>query len=263
MKNFLFGICLTVFIFAPLKYFSLKVYSIPSPSNSSSLTAKNIVSGTISYREKIALPPEAIIKIKLLDVSLQDVPAVEISSQTITTNGQQVPINFELPFQSEQIQNNHQYVVRAEIYIQNQLSFTTTQSYPVITRNNGTEVDLVLQKVQSLSLENQLNNTKWLLEDLGGKGVIDRLQTTLEFRQDNRLSGNGGCNRYFGSYNFDGQNFTVNGIGSTFKMCSTAIMNQETQFLKALEKAKTIRLEGSFLLIDSEELPKPLKFTQM
>ena len=38
----------------------------------------------------------------------------------------------------------------------------------------------------------------WLAEDIGGNGVIDDLQTTLEIKPDGSYGGNGGCNTYRG-----------------------------------------------------------------
>ncbi len=223
---------------------------------------ENVVFGKISYREKIALPPNSVIKVKLLDVSLQDIPAVEMASQTIITKGEQIPISFQLPIALKEVKPNHRYVVRAEIYIDDKLAFTTTKNYPVITQNYGYEVNLVLYKVNNSSLENQLVKTKWLLEDLAGKGVIDNVQTTLEFGLDNRLFGNGGCNGYFTSYKFNEHSFNIKAIASTFKMCPPSVMNQETKFFEALTKAKSVRLEGNFLFIEVEGFDQPLKFTR-
>lgn len=222
---------------------------------------KGTVSGTITYRERIALPSGAVIGVKLLDISRQDVAAIEIASQTIITNGEQVPIDFALSYDPNIIQERQTYVVRAEIYLDEQLFFTTTQIYPVLTKGNGNEVNLVLNKV--MSEQNQLTGSQWLLEDLTGKGVVDNVQTTIEFGEDNRIGGNGGCNRYFTSYQLDGTNFSVDLIGSTQMMCPSAIMNQEQQFFQALEKAYNIRLEGPYLFIDVEGSDLPLKFTRL
>ena len=39
-----------------------------------------------------------------------------------------------------------------------------------------------------------LLNTEWLLEDLAGRGVLDRIQATLAFPGPNKVAGNGSCN---------------------------------------------------------------------
>ncbi|BAU14190.1 hypothetical protein LEP3755_47350 [Leptolyngbya sp. NIES-3755] len=108
-----------------------------------------------------------------------------------------------------------------------------------------------------------LENTAWLLEDLSGTGVLDRAQTTLQFDQSNRLTGRGGCNRYFAEFDRQGDRFKVGAIGATKKACSPALMNQETRFFQALQRAERIRFERSFLLIDVEGSDQPLRFSRM
>jgi heat shock protein HslJ len=49
-----------------------------------------------------------------------------------------------------------------------------------------------------------LIGTSWLAEDIGGRGVIDRAQTTISFEPEGRVAGSGGCNRYFGAVTIKG-----------------------------------------------------------
>lgn len=73
------------------------------------------VTGTVTYPQRIALPPEAVVVVKLEDVSLADAPAVVIAERTIPTNGQQVPIPFKLVYDPGDIIPNHRYTVSARI----------------------------------------------------------------------------------------------------------------------------------------------------
>jgi putative lipoprotein len=45
------------------------------------------VTGTLTYRERIALPPGAVAEVWLLDTSLADAPSVEIAHQRIDDPG--------------------------------------------------------------------------------------------------------------------------------------------------------------------------------
>ena len=56
-----------------------------------------VVTGTVTYRERIALSPQAVVEVKLEDVSRADAAAVTIGEQTITNPGQ-VPIDFEIEY---------------------------------------------------------------------------------------------------------------------------------------------------------------------
>ena len=101
------------------------------------------VTGTVTYRERIALPPDAVIEVQLLDVSLMDVAATLIAEQTITPQ-HQVPIAFELPYDPADIDERLSYAVRATIRIGEKAMFITNRSYPVLTRGTSNHVDLVL-----------------------------------------------------------------------------------------------------------------------
>lgn len=104
----------------------------------------------------------------------------------------------------------------------------------------------------------------WLLEDLAGRGVIDRSQITLEFGDGPKVSGTAGCNRYFGSMERVASEVINSGpFASTQKICPPALMNQEQAFLRSLEQAKSLRLEGPFLYVDVAEQERPLKFSPL
>lgn len=53
------------------------------------------VTGTVSYRERIALTPNAVLEVKLLDVSRADASTVAIGEQVIEST-EQVLIAFEI-----------------------------------------------------------------------------------------------------------------------------------------------------------------------
>lgn len=99
-----------------------------------------VVEGTVSYRERIALPENAVVSIVLEDVSLADAPAVVLSSQSYSTEGKQVPLAYKLEYQADQIQKNHRYNVRARIEVDGKLRFITDTAFPVITDPQATKV---------------------------------------------------------------------------------------------------------------------------
>lgn len=107
------------------------------------------VKGTLFYRERIALVPNAEVQITLEDVSLADAPSKIMAKQVFTSDGDQVPLDFELSYDKNQIQPNHRYSVRAQIRIDGKLRFTTDTAYPVITDKAETEnVQLLLKAVR-------------------------------------------------------------------------------------------------------------------
>jgi len=109
--------------------------------------ARTAVTGTVTYLQRSALPPQAVIEVKLLDVSRADAPAIEIASQTIQTNGRQVPFAFELPYDPAQIDPRFTYAVQARITVDGQLAFINTERFAVITQGNPTNIEVVVQPV--------------------------------------------------------------------------------------------------------------------
>lgn len=110
-------------------------------------SAAATVSGTVSYTERMALPDEARLVVKLEDVSRADAPSTVIAEQAIATAGQQVPIPFTLTYDPGIIQPQHRYVVRAQIFYGDTLSWTSTTAYPVITQNSPTDVAIMVEQI--------------------------------------------------------------------------------------------------------------------
>ena len=81
-----------------------------------------------------------------------DVPAILMAETVLTLSDKasmQLPINFEISYLAEKIKPQHTYSVQAVITINHKMIYTSTASYPVITRGNGKHVDIVLQQVKS------------------------------------------------------------------------------------------------------------------
>jgi heat shock protein HslJ len=78
---------------------------------------------------------------------------------------------------------------------------------------------------------------------------------TVEFR-DGQISGSAGCNGYFGSYEREGNQLTMGGpFGVTSMFCGEpeGVMDQEMQYLAALEKSDSFEIIGDQLLITDAE----------
>ena len=77
-------------------------------------TGDAAVTGTLTYRERIALPPGSVVEVELHDVTLLDVASRLIARQVITDPGQ-VPISFRLEYDREEIVAANRYAVQARI----------------------------------------------------------------------------------------------------------------------------------------------------
>ncbi len=106
------------------------------------------VSGTVTYRERLALTEEAMLVVELRDVSYQDAAAPLIARQTIENPGQ-VAIRFEVGYHRDDIDDGNVYGITARIIESDgRLAFTNDTAYDVITRGHPSRVDMLLVLVE-------------------------------------------------------------------------------------------------------------------
>jgi len=108
-----------------------------------------------------------------------------------------------------------------------------------------------------------LVGSEWLLEDLGGSGVLDRVQATLAFPENGKVAGKGSCNRFFGTVAISGQTIKFSAMGATKMACPEAIMKQEEKYLAALQAADRFESKDGNLLIYYAGAEKPLRFSPL
>ncbi|NUS71680.1 MAG: META domain-containing protein [Ensifer adhaerens] len=135
----------------------------------------------------------------------------------------------------------------------------------IITAVSCACVAIEMASMQPVAAENvppQLVAT-WLAEDIGGGGVIDNLQSTLEIREDGTYGGMAGCNHFTGTFSLSGSKITFGPAASTRKMCVPAVMNQEQKFLKALSNELSWSVEGSKLVLGKAGGGTALKLASM
>lgn len=85
------------------------------PAGPETPAARVTLNGTAAYRQRIALPRDARLKVTISDVSLMDVAAPVIAEVEIETAGRQVPIPFALDYDAGRIKPGRNYAVSARI----------------------------------------------------------------------------------------------------------------------------------------------------
>lgn len=216
-----------------------------------------VVSGTVSYRERIALPADAVVDVALLDVSRMDVAATVLSEKTIEPT-RQVPIPFELAYDAGAIDPRMSYAVRATIRRGETHLFVTDRHYPVLTRGNGDHVELVLVRSGGGSTpvaDAALTNTRWILRTLGGEAVPiepNQRPAFLQFGhgQDDRVLGRAGCNTFRGGFMVDGQKLEFGALATTRKACPD--MSLEDRFYRALGQVDRHEIQGTWLILQGQ-----------
>lgn len=72
----------------------------------------------------------------------------------------------------------------------------------------------------------------------------------VQFGADGKITGNGGCNRFFGTYTQDGNMLKVGPLGSTKMACAN--LRQEQAFFEILNTARTIEATHTVLVLKGE-----------
>jgi uncharacterized lipoprotein YbaY len=146
LKRFLFAASLCSVVLLPH-------YTVAHPLSSQVFMAQSQasgqVSGTITYRQRIALPDNAIVEVRLQEVSRLDAPAVTIAEQIIATEGRQVPFAFTLDYDPSEIDPRYTYVVQARILVDGELQWINTTAYRVITQGAPRTVEVVVSPARS------------------------------------------------------------------------------------------------------------------
>lgn len=119
----------------------------PSEETASTSSTEGRVTGTISYRQRIALTQDAVVEVKLVDSSRADAPSETIAEQTIKPAGRQVPLAFEIAYDLRRIDPRHRYTIQVRILEGGQLRFTTDEAYTVITLGHPDKVDVIVKPV--------------------------------------------------------------------------------------------------------------------
>ncbi|MBN1632609.1 MAG: META domain-containing protein [Ignavibacteria bacterium] len=67
-----------------------------------------------------------------------------------------------------------------------------------------------------------LKNTRWVLKELNSSPVTDTKQDIYVIFgvNDNKFNGFGGCNKFFGTYDYDGKTLKISDFGSTKMFCT-------------------------------------------
>jgi putative lipoprotein len=218
-------------------------------------SVEGVVKGTATYRERMALPPGAVLEATLEDVSRADA-AAEVIGQTRVEEPGNPPIRFEIRYDPSRIDPSRRYAVRARIVVGGKPFFTTDQDYPVLTAGKGNEVELLLRRaVASRAATESLENTYWKLIHLGDAPV------TVGSRQSEphliinsaarRVSGSGGCNRFTGSFELNGDQLTLRRMVATLMACAEGMVTEKA-FLQALGRVSRWRIAGQQLeLLDA------------
>lgn len=220
------------------------------------------VSGTATYLPRIAMPPDAVLTVRVEEVSRADAPATLLAQTREPFGARQVPIPFSLQVPASAIDPRMRYAVRATITVGGELRFTTTRHHAVLTHGAPSQVDLVLDPVRSAAPATAgaapatapLKNTYWKLVELGGTELARLPQPEREVRvtlasQGGRVIGFSGCNPLAARYEQDGPALRFEPANDGLLTCAPALMELEGRVLSMLWATTGYRIDGEHLTL--------------
>jgi putative lipoprotein len=234
----------------------LFLLGVPAPSSAATLR------GEAFYRERIALPPDAVFEAVIQDVSRADAPADVLGRSRLDPAGQP-PFRFEIAYDDAARRPGGRYAVRASVTRDGQLLFTTDQFIPAFDGPQPVEILLVGAKGGAHASDVGLRNTYWKLIQLGespvqvGEGQSEPHMILAE--GTTQVSGSGGCNRFTGGFTLEGDALRFSRMASTMMACADG-MEQEGRFLADLAKVARYRIAGDRLELQDDSGATVLRF---
>ena len=235
----------------------------PSTAGGGDTANRAQVTGTLMYRERIALRPGSVAEVWLLDTSLADAPAVEIAYQRIEDPGNP-PIPFVLDYDPAEIREGMQYSVRGTIRYGDELLFTSDTHYPVLTRGAGNTAEILLIMVDRAPREPaaSLTGTYWKLTSIGAdpyRHEGEEAEPHLTFDgESGTVSGQTGCNSFTGGFEtsstMSGAMLELGNLAVTMRACMSG-METERAFLDGLGAVNRYEIAGSTLTLYADDDP--------
>jgi len=94
---------------------------------------------------------------------------------------------------------------------------------------------LMVLGLPALAQSAELAGSEWRPEWVDGATSPSGTEVLVRFEAEGRVTGNGGCNRFFGSYKVTGDALEFGPLGATRMACPDPIMDHETALFKVLE----------------------------
>ncbi|WP_215746611.1 MULTISPECIES: META domain-containing protein [Gluconobacter] len=176
--------------------------------------------GEALYRERMALPPGAVLSVWIEDTgATHGAPLVMAEQREEIHRG--VPIPYTLTYPA--LPPGGHYVLNAEITVEGRRLFATP--------DGGTPLDhprLLLRHVAGTAIRAPYG--AWRIQSVGSLHFDNTAEAPgLTLQQDGTVYGTDGCNRLMGHFTLSGQTLHFLPLAMTRKACSPALMAQEQQ----------------------------------
>ncbi len=99
-----------------------------------------------------------------------------------------------------------------------------------------------------MAMSADLAGGHWKPAAINAESVVAETPIYVTFGEDGKVTGFGGCNRFFGGYTISGNTIKIGPLASTRKGCPDTL-NLEVEFFKALQEAETFEQTEKALVL--------------
>jgi len=227
------------------------------------------IEGSVWYRERMALPPNAEVHIILEDVARMDVPSDVIATTSFTPQGGP-PWAFSLRYDPGKLHNRGRYVLRVRIESDGRLLFINTESIPAFGRDSEKPLEILVSRIPERLRRGEnnvpdvsLTDTYWKLTEIDGQpatlGAGGREVHMVLTSEGHQVNGFSGCNRFTGSYERKENQLQISPLATTRMACLEG-MDQEQRFLELLTKTMRFTISGDDSALYSGDEQLVLRF---
>lgn len=214
-----------------------------------------LILGTVSYRERSALPLDVVVELRLEDqTSTEGAPRV-LESYALATAGRQVPIPFEIRYPARLVDPERDYGLHVEIRAVNgKLLFVTAKPEPVFRDGPAAEfLKLVLLRATRVTDDAALPQGPWRLvamrrEDEPTQPMSPEPVYTVEFEDDGSLAGLAHCVAFTGRYKeSDWRQLSISKLVAPTTRCDPP--SRADEFLRSLDRINHYELRADRLVL--------------
>ena len=178
------------------------------------------LTGMVTYRERMALPPDAELTVTLHRKTSGG--RMLVAEERASTEGRNVPLPFSIACPTAD-SSNMSYELEAAISSGGTALFATTR--PLMVHPGDADIMILTHRVMDAAPADGLAGARWKLVELNGKpaeAYDNQPEPYLLFDPEGaqgRISGSDGCNRLIGSYTLQGGRIGFSQLGSTMMLC--------------------------------------------
>lgn len=213
--------------------------------------APKLVTGTVAFRQRIALPANARVSLSLEDST----SGSALAGCSYLASGSQVPLPFTLTVMPGAFAKGRHYIVRGKIEADGKTLFVGSADLPA----NKLRVEVSLSPAETKAKAPAglpLKGTTWTLTEIDGHAPIKGLNRFPSFALDptkEEIHGNLGVNGFGGTYTIHGDILTIMPGISTKMAGKPEVMAQEQQFRRILAEATGWKIDGNTLILKTGE----------